>query len=254
MNLAAYLVWRELAPVRVLDIGAAYGYLVEALQDLGFDAIGVEYSEHAARHASPGAAGRLLWGDVIAGLPFRDGHFELITMFETLEHLPPDVIPTVLAELRRLCSGFVVATIPSFGPNPHGADGFLDRKVRDEVLDRYYAFGPDYLGPIPHEDLYRDAAGAPAQGHLTIASFAWWSAQFEQAGFVRCGAAEERMHPELRRFGMATLWNFYMFRIPHMAEPGGQLRTAQEIAAAEHRLRLRPCPQPEPPPARYPSL
>lgn len=253
MNLAAYLAWRELAPRRVLDIGSAYGYLVEALRDLGIDAIGVEYSEHAARHASPGAAGHLLQGDVIAGLPFRDAHFDVLTIFETLEHLPPEVIPAVLTELRRVCSGFVIATIPSFGPNPHGADGFLEHKVRDEVLDAYYALGPDYAGPVPHQDLYRDAAGLPAEGHLTVASFAWWSARFQQAGFLRCGAVEERISSQLRRFGMATLWNAYVFRVPDVAEPGVPTRTAEETRTMERRLRLRPRTQPDPPPSRYPT-
>ncbi|MFN2450832.1 MAG: class I SAM-dependent methyltransferase [Candidatus Dormibacteria bacterium] len=253
MNLAAYLVWRELSAIRALDVGAAYGYMVEALRDLGFDAVGVEYSEHAARHASPGAAGHLLQGDVSAGLPFRDAQFDLVTIFETLEHLPPKVIPDVLGELRRVCSGFLVATIPSFGPNAHGADGFLDHKVRDDVIDSYYQRGPQYTGPVPYEDLYPDAAGLPAEGHLTIASFAWWTDRFAEAGFLRCGAVEERLAPELRRFGVANLWNLYVMRVPQVDEPSTAPRTDEELRAAQRRLRLRPKEQPDPPPSRYPA-
>ena len=41
----------------------------------------------------------------------------------------------------------------------------------------------------------------PIQGHLTIASFAWWTRQFEAAGFERDAATERRIHPHLARSG-----------------------------------------------------
>jgi len=239
LDIAAYLVWRFLPVGRVLDIGAARGYLVEALRDLGVDASGVEYSETAARTASPGAAGHVLQGDVLEGLPFRDEHFDVVTAFEVLEHLPPTAIPAVLGELRRVCRGYVVATIPSFGPNPHGPDGFLDRKVRDEVLDAYRALGAGFRGPVPEADLYRDAAGAPVEGHLTVASFAWWTERFADAGLERCGALEERMQPQLRRFGMSGTWDLYVLHAASALVPAERLWSDAELTAAERRLRLR---------------
>ena len=72
-----------------------------------------------------------------------------------------------------MTTGYVIATIPSFGPNRNGPGGWFDVKVRPERLEHYRSFGDDYEGPVAYDDLYRDADGAPVEGHLTIASFAW---------------------------------------------------------------------------------
>src|SRR5690606_35640777 len=101
-----------------------------------------------------------------------------VSALETLEHLPPAAVPAALTELRRVTAGHLVATIPSFGPNPHGPGGWFQAKVRPDVLDDYVARGPDYDGPVPLADLAVDAHGRPLEGHLTIASFAWWTQRF----------------------------------------------------------------------------
>ena len=89
----------------------------------------------------------------------------------------------------------MVATIPSFGPNEHGPGGWYQVKVRDDRVAHYESLGPDYEGPVPYDDLYRDATGEPIEGHLTIASFAWWTARFAEAGFERCGEVERAAAP-----------------------------------------------------------
>ena len=98
-----------------------------------------------------------------------------------------------------MCGGHLVATIPSFGTNPNGPGGWFQVKVRDELVADYEAKGPAYEGPVPYDDLYRDTKGEPIEGHLTIASFDWWTRQFEAAGFVRCAATERAIHPALAR-------------------------------------------------------
>jgi len=232
-NVAAYLVWRWFAAGRTLDVGCAAGFVVEALRELGIDAKGVDVSQFAVERAAQGARGHVSHGDLSRRLPFRSGRFEVVTALETLEHLPPDVVPHAVAELHRVTSGYVIATIPSFGPNENGPGGWFPVKVRDDVLDDYIALGPGYDGPVPYEDLYRDAAGQPIEGHLTIASFAWWTRQFETAGFVRCGAVERAMHPHLARFGLTKYWNLYVFRRGEAAEPGAEVRTPEEIVRWE---------------------
>lgn len=229
-NVAAYLVWRWFDVRRALDVGCATGFVVEALRELGIDATGVDVSQYAVEQAAAGAAGHIGYGDLTRRLSARDGQYDLVTVLETLEHLPPEVVPHALVELRRVTRGYVLATIPSFGPNPNGPGGWFTVKVRDERVPHYESLGPDYEGPIPFEDLYRDARGEPIEGHLTIASFAWWTARFADAGFVRCGEVERRMHPHLARFGLTKYWNLYVFRVPDAPEPGPDVRTPEEIA------------------------
>lgn len=237
-DVAAYTVWRFFDIRSALDVGCAMGYVVEALRELGLDAEGTDISQWATDHAAPGAQGHLFWGNLLHRLPVPDGRYEVVTALETLEHLPPEDVPEALRELRRVTGAYLVATIPSFGPNEHGPGGWFDKKVRPERLDHYRSLGPEYDGPVPYDDLYRDASGEPIEGHLTIASFRWWTRQFEAAEFVRCGTTERRVHPHLARFGLTKFWNLYVLRLPGAQEPVDDVRSPAEIADVERRFGL----------------
>lgn len=232
-DVMAYLLWRCFPLQRTLDVGCATGFVVEALAECGVDAWGSDVSRWAVEHAAPGAAGRLRQGSLTEKLPFAKQSFDLVTALETLEHLPPLDIPRAVAELRRVSSGWVVCTIPSVGANDHGPDGFPHAKVRDEVLDRYVAMGPDYDGPVPHHDLMCDTRGEPVEGHLTIASYRWWTARFAEAGLERCGEMERRLHPLVARFGLTEFWNLYVFRVPGTPLPPADLRPGHDLLARE---------------------
>lgn len=237
-NEGAYLVWRWLPARRVLDVGCAFGFLVEALRELGIDAEGVDVSKFALDHAATGARGHVRYGNLLHGLPIPDRAFDVVCAFETLEHLPPPAVPGAVAELARCSSGYVVATIPSFGTNRNGPGGWFEVKVRPERLEHYKALGDGYDGPVPHEDLYRDEKGEPVEGHLTIASFNWWTARFADAGLVRCDAVERAVHPHLARFGLTKYWNLYVLRHPGVPEPVDLRRDPAEVAALERRWSL----------------
>ena len=237
-NAGAYLVWRYIPAQKSLDTGCAFGFVVEALRELGVDAEGVDVSRFALDHAALGARGHIRYGNLLHKLPVRDGAYDVVTAFETLEHLPPEAVPAALRELARCTNAYVVATIPSFGENKWGPGGWFDVKVRPERLDYYRGLGPSYDGPVPFEDLFRNEDGEPIEGHLTIASFDWWTKQFAEAGLVRCGETERRMHPNLARFGLTKFWNIYVFRRPDVLEPDGDVRSAREIADVEARFGL----------------
>ena len=161
-----------------------------------------------------------------------------MSVLETLEHIPPGLVPGALDELRRVCRGWVVATIPSFGPNASGPPGWLDGKVRDDRLAALYELGADFDGPVAEEDLARDARGDLVEGHVTIASYRWWTEQFETAGFVRCPEVERRVHPHLARFGLTTAWCLYVFRTPDAPTESFDLRDPEMFAAVERRWGL----------------
>jgi SAM-dependent methyltransferase len=235
-NIAAYLIWKWFDVRRTLDLGCASGFVVEALRELGFDASGSDVSQYAIDHYAEGARGHLRFGDLTERLPYSNGAFELVSALETFEHVPPDRVPHALREVRRITSGLVVATIPSFGPNANGPGGWFDGKVEPDRLEHYNSLGPDYGGPVAYDDLFRDARGEPIEGHLTIASFGWWTQHFEEAGFVRCAAIERAMHHDLARFGLTKYWNLYVFRLPDAPEPSAPARTPEQLAEVEQRF------------------
>jgi len=232
-DVGAYLVWKWLPGTRVLDVGCAAGFLVEALRETGLDAQGIDVSRWAVEHATTGARGHVFTGDLLVGLPYAARRYDVVTTFETLEHLPPEDVPRAVRELFRVTRGYLLATIPSFGPNANGPGGWLESKASHERLEELKALGPAFEGPLAYEDLLRDARGEPIEGHLTIASFAWWTRQFEAAGFVRDGELERRMHPDLARFGLTKYWNLYALRRPDADAPDGPVRSPHETASRE---------------------
>ncbi|MHB8467793.1 MAG: class I SAM-dependent methyltransferase [Acidimicrobiales bacterium] len=237
-NVAAYLAWLTFPALTSLDVGCATGFVVEALRELGIDASGVDVSPYAIEHAALGARGHIRVGDLRDRLRLPPASFDLVTAFETLEHLPPPAIPGAVTELARVARRWLLCTIPSFGPNANGPGGWYQVKVRDDRVAYYESLGPGYEGPVPYDDLYRDATGEPIEGHLTVASFDWWTARFADAGLVRCGATERRVHPELARLGLTKYWNLYVFRHDSAPEPPPSCRTPNEIDSVLRRFGL----------------
>ena len=213
----ALIVLQHLDAQTALDVGCARGFIVEALRDVGITASGCDFSEYAINTAARGARGHLRWGDLSSRLPWADHSFELVTCFETLEHLPPELAGRAVTELARLSGRYVVASIPSFGPRPPLPPGWFSGKVRDEP--RLVALGADYDGPVPPESLAVDSRGLPLEGHLTIASFAWWRRHFEAAGLKHCGAVESAMYESQKEFNLQGFFDFYVFRHPDAPEP-----------------------------------
>jgi SAM-dependent methyltransferase len=217
-DIAAYLLWRNFGARRSLDVGCAKGYLVEALRELGLEAEGSDVSAFAVGHAAPGALGHVRLGDLVLGLPYDDGAFDLVSALEILEHLEPAQVPAALDELARVSGGAIVATIPSFGVNVSGPDGHFEGKVRPERLEWYRSLGPDYQGPVPRDDLALDTDGGPVEGHLCIASYSWWSDRFADAGLERRPDVERRLYADIAPAGLGRFWNLYVFTRPGAVE------------------------------------
>ncbi len=237
-DVAAYLLWRFFPASRVLDAGCAHGFVVEALREVGVDAEGVDASRFAIAHAPRVVSPYVRRADLTKRLPFPRDSFDVVTVLETLEHVPVARVPRALENLRRVCRGWVVATIPSFGPNAGGPPGWLEGKVREERTAELYSLGPDYDGPVAEEDLARDAQGHLVEGHVTIASYRWWTQQFEAAGFVRCLPIERQLHPHIARFGLTTAWCLYVFRLPSTPLPPIDVRDPVMFALRERAWRL----------------
>jgi len=86
-------------PGRVLDVGCASGFFMEAATEAGWEAYGVELSGFAAELARSRFGDRVRHGTLEeAGYP--DAFFDVVTLFDLLEHVPDP--RSFLAEVRRV--------------------------------------------------------------------------------------------------------------------------------------------------------
>lgn len=97
---------------RVLDVGAGAGQFANMLAASGkFGSVTAldhirfgKYTEFSELITRVDAS--------IAELPFDDDEFDIVTCMEVLEHVPDEVFLPGIAELRRVCAGQLVMSVP----------------------------------------------------------------------------------------------------------------------------------------------
>ena len=97
------------APGRLLDVGCAAGYLLEVAQD-GWDVQGVELNPLCESSLPPSLRGRVAYTALDQAK--LDGQFDLITLFDVLEH-SPDPRAELAAAVRWLApDGWLAVQVP----------------------------------------------------------------------------------------------------------------------------------------------
>ncbi len=81
---------------KLLDIGSYCGVSLKVAGENGYDTLGLEPSKWAARY-SEDVLGKKVFQGILKDLPEETGPFEIITMWDVLEHLPHP-----LEELKRI--------------------------------------------------------------------------------------------------------------------------------------------------------
>jgi SAM-dependent methyltransferase len=110
---AEFFALTRLAPdARVLDLGC--GSIGLRALEPQLDVTGLDLQPR------PEYPGPFVQADAAAGLPFRDGEFDLVYCSSVIEHVPPPRREAFAAELRRVGRGFYVQTPAfSFPVEPH---------------------------------------------------------------------------------------------------------------------------------------
>ena len=101
-----------------VDLGAGPGYFVHELASQGIDCWAVDSSSASLTHAERTCAGLARFRGTALTHNFRAdlpaAAFSLVTCIETIEHLPTDLIPQLIAEATRLTQpgGYLLITTP----------------------------------------------------------------------------------------------------------------------------------------------
>ena len=137
-------------PERVLDVGAAKGFLVQEFVGLGVDAHGIDLSEYAVEHCSDEISDRMVCGQA-EKLPWPDRDFDLVVTFDTLEHLNEQQYRTAIKEMARVSGRnilFSITTDENVVDKSHISIMPIDRWIKiidEEIGGDYYRHKNNFL-------------------------------------------------------------------------------------------------------------
>ena len=97
---------------KLLDVGCGIGTFLDLAKDYEYNVQGTEISEFGARHATQKSDLDVFLGD-IAEANFPSDHFDIVTLWHSLEHVPN---PTAhLQEINRIlkADGLLVIAVPN---------------------------------------------------------------------------------------------------------------------------------------------
>lgn len=125
----------------VLDAGCGDGRFLGLLADSGAQLYGTDYSESAIAFSRLLVPQAQFTSADLRELPYEDGMFDLVYLIETLEHIPPEVVPDILNELSRVLKpkGKLVVTVPSdhLPPGPKHYQHFSPTSLRKALSSAF---------------------------------------------------------------------------------------------------------------------
>lgn len=126
-------------PLEVLDVGGRTALLREFMTQDRITLVDVEESEEQG----------LILGDG-ARLPFKDGAFDVVCAFDTLEHVPVPLREAFVSECRRVTRGWVVLAGPYASAKVARAEKLLGRFMKEKlgIVHRYLQEHADHGLPV----------------------------------------------------------------------------------------------------------
>lgn len=131
----ASMVEQLVHPTSLLDVGCAYGFMLDYFRARNVPAWGMDPSAFAVSHASPSAQPYIARA-ALPGIPDKIAPtapvtFDVVTCTEVLEHVPEGLVPASLRELAACTDRFLVTLIMLEGPGADGDEGHICLKSRD---------------------------------------------------------------------------------------------------------------------------
>lgn len=126
---------------KILDAGCGDGRLSAELSKKGAVVTGVDYSGRAINFSKLFAPNINFIQADIKSLPFEDEKFDNILLVETLEHVSPQNIATVLSELKRVLKndGKLIISTPSLllRKSPKHYQHFSEQSLKEALSDYF---------------------------------------------------------------------------------------------------------------------
>ena len=91
-------------PGKVLDVGCAAGYFLSVMQEEGWDVTGLEPSDAIRPQAAERLGAEHVRGGLLGEVDLPRGHYDLITFWDVIEHIP-DTVAALRAAKELLAPG-----------------------------------------------------------------------------------------------------------------------------------------------------
>lgn len=151
---------------RILDVGCATGFFLEAARDAGFDPYGVEFSPYSAGIAKEKFGAQAIFQGTLEEAPFPAGSFDVVAMSDLLEHVRDP--HAVLAKTRELLreDGIVMVMTPDTGSCTRRLMG---RNWAHYKAEHLFYFDTESLGRLAAQQGFRLMHREPARKSLDLA-------------------------------------------------------------------------------------
>lgn len=219
-----------LNPKKHVDIGCGIGLLVLSMRERNIQSFGVDFSEELINQADTAIRKyvQVCTGEeFIEGYEFRDT--DLITYMEVFEHLPISSIEKTLQAIKKHYTGKLFLSIPSFGIDPLFKTG-------TKVTQGGQCWLANMEENRPFENIILEN-GFPHNGHITLASYRWWTDFFLYNGFSRNRDIESKMHSKYDQILRQTGWNPYVLEgLPEIHSINTSLYSGNGLGKGWHSL------------------
>ena len=148
---------------KLVDLGCAFGYLVQEARTRGYQAFGLDVSSYAIAR-EPGIEG-LIEGDLQV-LPLRDSSADVVVLFDVLEHLSDP--QRALAEVARILTpeGLIVGTTPDPVFFKRDESTHIFERPPSYWLDRLHRHGFEVCFRFSEEDYNFQFVASPRDSRL----------------------------------------------------------------------------------------
>jgi len=169
-------------PGRVLDVGCASGYFLSVMQEKGWQVTGLEPSDAIRPHAARLLGEENVQAGLLGEVELKPGSFDLITMWDVIEHIPDPV--AAVKEVRKLLAPGGKFLIETQNIDSRAAKVLGKRWQHFKHAEHIYHFNPKTLGEILER-----------AGFVVLENSPWLGGKYVSLGFIAERAG--RLHPIL---------------------------------------------------------
>ncbi|MCX6760359.1 MAG: class I SAM-dependent methyltransferase [Candidatus Nealsonbacteria bacterium] len=152
----------------ILDLGCAMGFFLEVAKNHGWNPHGVEISEYASNIAKK-RFGNNIFNGVLNQACFLEDSFDIITMWDYLEHIPDPSFELSLIWKLLKKGGMVILSTPNANSLPHKI--FRDRWMGYKDQEHLYYFSEKNMRTLLQKNGFKILKSERTGKHISLSLF-----------------------------------------------------------------------------------